>query len=158
MNTFSINGVTCEIIVSDEMMQEVGVPYGYPAAMLDYAHKGVIGNTDGLIVVPSVFAELPEEVQFCMKVHEAGHAALKHLEKCVGAENELVIDAKIEAEADAWAARTIGVERFEAGMIGYMEFCMTRYGIESDSTQGIMGIEEWKLRMKEMRKDLGIVS
>lgn len=154
MNTFSINGVTCEIIISDEMMQEVGVPYGFPAAMLDYAHKGVIGNTDGLIVVPSVFAELPEEVQFCMKVHEAGHAALKHLEKCIGAENELVIDAVIEAEADAWAARTIGVDRFVAGMYGYLEFCMTRYGIDKDSVQGIQGKAEWDLRIEEMRKEL----
>ena len=110
MNTFSVNGITLNIEVNDDFFESIMGELKAPSAML-MSNEGDVG----LVYIPSCFLELDKETQEILLTHEAGHVALRHIERLT-AENvdcsgeTVVINAKIEAEADAWASKVVGYE------------------------------------------------
>ena len=60
--------------------------------------------------------QLPEYIRNIALTHEAGHVAMGHLKLEAAAGNDVVINDKLEAEADKWAADVVGESAFDLMM------------------------------------------
>lgn len=111
MKTITINGITVTVQTSDSAFQKYGVPAEVPAAMVevtaDFPHP-VVYTTTG-------FATLSDVSQAAVLAHEAGHVACGHLE--THNEPGVLYDVpELEAQADAWASKVVGVSEFDRAL------------------------------------------
>ena len=111
MNTFTANGFTAQVITDDDAFSKYDVPGCVPAAMLDKKP----GDLSPVIFITTGFAELSSPTRNAILTHEIGHIACGHLDQFGGSE-ELIDNADIEAQADAWAACIVGGEAIDLAL------------------------------------------
>lgn len=109
MNIFEVNNIKLSVKEDNEFIAKYGIPKGFPCALISLP---LLKGFDGHVSVTSGFFCLSEESQKTMLTHEAGHAACGHLLLDVPTDG-LLINADIEAEADAWADSVLGIGAFD---------------------------------------------
>lgn len=106
MNSFSYGELSVKVVLSNEAAAKYKIPAFIPCAFMDTDEDG-----NHFIVVTDGFYALTEQTQKCILTHELGHLSLGHMTDTP--KDEMVMNAQIEAEADAWASYIVGKEEFE---------------------------------------------
>lgn len=124
MNTFNIAGVSLLIIADDGVLSGYGVPEWMPAACVDTCSDSCF---DGEVRVTPGFLTLSKEHQNALLTHEAAHVACGHL-IAHPQKGEVVVDERLEAEADAWAIARVGYETFKDACYGICSVITSKMG------------------------------
>lgn len=124
MDTFEINNIKLTVKEDNEFIAKYGIPKGFPCAVITLP---LLNGFDGHVSVTSGFFSLSEESQKTMLTHEAGHAACGHLLIDVPPDG-LLINADIEAEADAWADSVLGDGAFDKFIKEHRLFLLEKGG------------------------------
>lgn len=154
MDIFEINNVKLSVEEDNDFMAKYGIPKGLPCAIISLP---LLKGFDGHVSVSAGFFRLSEESQQTMLTHEAGHAACGHL-LIETPTDGLLINADIEAEADAWADAVLGAGVFDKFIAENRSYVIAKIGdaltpdilasIDQDCEQRIAKRLEWIAKNK----------
>lgn len=109
---FEVSGIRLEVREDNDMFTMMGAPDFLPSAMVDRPEKHGC-SVDGAVFITKAFMRLPEYFRRIALTHEAGHVACGHLNYAPEHTNEIIVDTRIEAEADRWAANIVGESAYD---------------------------------------------
>ena len=131
---FEISGIRLNVQVDNDKFTMMGVPDFLPSAMVDIPSKHGITDADGACFVTEAFMKLPEYIRNIALTHECGHVAMGHLDRPESQGDELVINDRLEAEADRWAAAIHGESAFDL-----MMFTLSHETLKAVMAKGVDG-------------------
>lgn len=111
---FEVAGFKIGVVVDNAKLASYGIQSFIPSAIVD---RTTIAGIDGIVYTTTAFTELSDNTRRALLTHEVGHIACGHLEldSCEG--DGLVINERIEAEADAWAVARVGIVTFDCAVV-----------------------------------------
>lgn len=129
MFLFEVEGIRLHVVKDDETFLAFGVNgIQHPAAAVS---KTQLDGFNGHVIVTSAFFNLTEATQTALLTHEAGHVACGHLDLVEAQTENLLINAQLEAEADAWATVRVG-NAFDVAVMECSEYVARVYAVSDD--------------------------
>ena len=111
---FEVAGFKIGVIVDNAKLAAYGIQAFIPSAIVD---RTVIAGIDGIVYTTTAFTELSENTRRALLTHEVGHVACGHLDLDICQDDGLVINDRLEAEADAWAVARVGMAMFDRAVV-----------------------------------------
>lgn len=111
---FEVAGFKIGVIVDNDKLAAYGIHAFIPSAVVD---RTVIAGIDGIVYTTSAFTELSDNTRRALLTHEVGHIACGHLDLDICQDDGLVINDRLEAEADAWAVARVGMVTFDCAVV-----------------------------------------
>lgn len=111
---FEVAGFKIGVIVDNAKLAAYGIQSFIPSAVVD---RTTIAGIDGIVYTTSAFNELSDNTRRALLTHEVGHVACGHLDLDICEGEGLVINDRLEAEADAWAVARVGMSMFDRAVV-----------------------------------------